>query len=610
MKHYRSTDYLKHFKRPWVLTLLLAGFIMACLPFRVQAGNDVILEAMADEMKRSMESLQIENMEKPYYLEYTITDNREISIQAVFGSLTDSGESHNRSLRVDLRIGDYQLDNTAFVGGRSMFSSGSRGIGTIVTEDDYDAIRHDIWLETDGVYKTALEQLAAKKAFIKNQAQPEEIPDFSKEKSVKDIAPFMTLNVDRKKWETTVKKLSGIFRKFPSINDSGIELKVMMVNKYYVNSEGTVFRQPQPLAFIAAYASTQAEDGMKLRHHIPFCAPTIDQLPNEKELTAGIRKMAEELTALAKAPVLDDYIGPVLFTGQASAEMFNQVLVPHLSGERPPLTENAQMAQLYPSSKLASRLNRRVLPREISITDDPTITVFEKHPLIGSYKIDDQGVHAQPVKLVERGILKTLLMSRRPRKEIANSNGHARGTDRSTPGVEIGNLFITTEKGETYDRLKKELIQLCEDQGMPFGLVVKMVDNPLISGMDFSLSALFMSGSGSGPQLTAPVLAYKVYAEDGREELVRGLSFSEITVSNLKDMAAIGSDGYVHNRMLSADNGGTRSIFFSLFSGRGSRADGIPGTIVAPSVLFEELELKKQSSSQKNPPLLVHPFFR
>ena len=326
-------------------------------------------------------------------------------------------------------------------------------------------------------------------------------------------------------------------------------------------------------------------------------------------MAAGIKKMAEELTALAKAPVMEEYIGPVLFTGQASAELFTQILAPHLSGERPPLAEDARMAQLQASSKLASRLNRRVLPRDISIVDDPTRTEFQKHPLLGAYKIDDQGIPAQPVKLVERGVLKSLLMSRRPRKEITNSNGHARAGENGKPTASIGNLFITAEKGQSYDQLKKELIQLCKDQQMPFGLIVKTVDNPSISGVDLSISSFLVRSGSNESQMTAPVMLYKVYAKDGREELVRGVSISELTVRSLKDIFAVGNDSYLLNRMLNGGSSSSASLY-AILSGQSSRADGLPCSIVAPSVLFEELEFKKDSGSQKNPPLLVHPFFR
>ncbi len=108
-------------------------------------------------------------------------------------------------------------------------------------------------------------------------------------------------------------------------------------------------------------------------------------------------------------------------------------------------------------------------------------------------------------------------------------------------------------------------------------------------------------------KITAPVMLYRVYVKDGREELVRGLTFSDITVKSLKDIEAVGSNYYLHHRLLSRS--GRRSPF-SFFSGRSNMGAGIPGSVVAPPVLFEELELKKSTGSKKNPPLLVHPFFR
>jgi predicted Zn-dependent protease len=587
------------------MLILILAVILFCAPAEMKAGKDVILQAMTDEMNRSMKSLQIENMDKPYYLEYTVTDSRLVSVKAAFGAITHSGESHNRSLRVDLRCGDYQLDNTGFMNRRSMFSRGRGFSGGIVKEDDYDAIRHDIWLQTDKAYKAVLEQLAAKKGFIKNQTEPTEIPDFSKEKSLQAVMPTLTMNVDRGKWETAVKNLSSIFRKYPALNHSAVELRFKLVHKYYVNSEGTVLRQPRVLAYLVAFASTQAPDGMKLKHFVPFYAPAIDGLPDEKTMATGIAAMAKELTALSKAPVLEKYIGPVLFTGQASAELFAQVFAPHLSGERPPLVDDPRMARMLPTNQLAQRLNRKVLPREIAVSDDPTTGNFKNQPLVGTYKADDQGVPAVPVKLVEEGVLKTLLMSRRPREEIANSNGHARASGRSKPGAAIGNLFITAEKGKSYDKLKKELLEFCEDQQLEFGLIVKTVDNPTITGVESSaLSFLMQSGGGQG-KLTAPVMLYRVYVKDDKEELVRGITFAEMTVKSLKDIEAVGNDYYVHHKLLTGAGGG-----ISLFGGRGGGGAGIPGSIVAPSVLFEELEFKKDPANKKNPPLLAHPFHR
>src|SRR5205085_6878139 len=170
--------------------------------------------------------------------------------------------------------------------------------------------------------------------------------------------------------------------------------------------------------------------------------------------------MAQDLTALRKAPVLEtDYSGPVLFTGQASAEMFARVLVPNLSGQRLPLTDQQQSQTNR--SELVDRLNRPVLPRFLSVVDDPTAQRIGSQELIGHYQVDDQGVPARRVSLIEQGVMKNFLMSRRPGKEMLQSNGHGRPGLRGREAAQIGNLFIQSNEGKTYEALKQELIKMC-----------------------------------------------------------------------------------------------------------------------------------------------------
>lgn len=587
------------------VALFLLSLLLIYSPLKGEKNEDIIIEALTDELNRSMKFLKIKNMERPYYLDYTILDKWVLEIEAGFGSLIRSEVSQDRRLNVNLRVGSYQLDNTGFLDMDSMFAAFG-GIRNIVLEDNYNAIRREVWLATDKAYKNALEQLADKRAFIKNNVQADEISDFSQEEPVQLPESRIFREIDRAKWEKTVKNLSALFRKFPAINESAVKLKVKFAHRYFVNSEGAVVRKAEPLVSLEAHASTQAADGMKLKHYIPFYATGIEGLPGEKDITAGIRKMAEELTALTTAPLLDEYIGPVLFSGQASAELFAQVLAPHLSGERPPLCPEPRLAERVFTGKLTRRINRRVLPREISISDDPGRSRFNKEPLIGSYRVDDQGVSASPVELVERGVLKTLLMSRRPSRDISNSNGHARAGFGGITGVHIANFFVTTEKGKSYREMKKELLQLCRDQQLPSGLIIKTLDNPRITGVDRSAASLYMRPDPRATQVTNPVLVYRVHVKDGREELVRGITFSEVNLRSLKDILAVGNDYTVHHRLFTGGGIGGFSFGFSM---RGGSEMGIPASIVAPSVLVEELEFKKAAETRKTPPLLIHPFF-
>ena len=592
----------------FLLSFMLSGFIPAS-NLSAQQQEDILLKALKDEMNRSMEKLQLKDMEKPYYIEYAVEDAETFVIKAVFGAIVESDQDRSRVLRVGLRVGSYDLDNSEFAGGSSPYSMIGGRPTQLVLEDDYTALRHDMWLATDETYKQALEQLAAKRSFIKTKVQPEEIPDFSREEATKAIAPKRVLTFDQKGWKKALRSLSAIFREFPAIYDSSISLNVRFSHKYFINSEGTVSHQPVNLVSLFVRAATQASDGMGLKHFVPYYGISLEQLAPEKEMAASIRKMAEELTALTSAPVLEGYIGPVLVTGQAASELFAQVLAPQLSGHRPPLMEQEQMAAMMTESKLAARFNRRVLPSFFTVVDDPTQKAYEKHQLIGSYEVDDQGVPARPVTLIERGILKTLLMSRRPRKEISQSNGHGRAMQIGSPSVQIGNLFVQASEGKSFAELKKELVDLCQDQGLTYGLLIKMFDNPSITGREFSLSSFSMRRGPQQEMVTPPILVYRVYFEDGREELVRGVTVAEMSVRMLRDIVAVGKDYYVNNKLMSG--GGIMGLFFSYaFRFGQAGAFGIPTTVIAPSALIEEVELKKPGGAQQKPAFLKHPFFK
>ncbi len=530
--------------------------LLGSIGFGQSAANDsdVVLKAMQDELQRSISKLVIQGQEKPYFIEYEAMDVRTFTATAAFGGLLYSQRNHGRAMMVDVRVGGYEFDNEPM--GYPV---------SVAIEDDYNALRHELWLATDAAYRGAVEQIARKRAFLKNRVDEEKIPDFSKEDSTALLLPSKTLSFDQKQWETTVRELSAIFRQFPTIKDSRVTFQAQLVHRYLVNSEGTRIRRPMIMISLEASAAAQTSDGMWVNLSAPFQATAIEQLPSVADMTKAIQQMAEQVTKLQSAPVLNEtYLGPVLFTGPASAEMFAQLLAPEFCSYRPPVGMQGE-----DRSELANRLNRRVLPFHISVYDDPLQETFGGKALLGSYKVDDQGVAARKISLVEQGVLKTLLLSRRPRKNMLRSNGHGRSGLNGGASTEIGNLFIQSSDGKSYDQLKQELIKMCKALEMPYGIIIK------------------------GGGLSDPSLTYKVYVEDGREELIRGASIGELTVKQLKaQIIAVGNDSYVLNR-----------------AGGGGHGGGVSTSVIAPSALMEELELKKPTGAQQKPMLLTHPYF-
>jgi predicted Zn-dependent protease len=524
-------------------------------------------------LKRSVSELQFKDLEKPYFIQYIVLDQERYRASATFGALTASDTNRERYIQAQVRVGDYDFDNSEFVTGPGFQGPPPAGVtNQTVIDNDYDSIRHGLWLATDAAYKQSVEQLARKRAFVQNKIRGEQIPDFSKEQPVTAVSGKRTLDIDKGRWEKQVREWSAIFKDFPEIEESTVVLEAQVTHRYLVNSEGTRSLQPLMLVSVEVDAGTEATDGMRLRHWIPFNAGSFAQLPSAAEISKAIRQMASDLTVVRSAPVLDaDYSGPVLFTGQASAEMFARVLVPNLSGQRLPLSEQQQSQTTR--SELLDRLNRPVLPRFLSVFDDPSAQRIGSLELLGHYQIDDQGVPARRVSLIEQGVLKNFLMSRRPGKDMLQSNGHGRSGIPGRETAQIGNLFIQSSEGKSYEDLKQQLIKMCQEENLQYGILIKA-----------------LIGDGRGP-IGTPVLTYKVYVSDGREELIRGAFPQAIPIRSLRQIEAVGSDANVVNRLA------------------GNSELPTPTSIVAPSVLLEEVELKRPTGNQQKPALLTHPYF-
>ena len=553
-------------------------FVSLCLNSSAIRGQtapvsaDPVMRAMVDELQRSVSELQFKDLDKPYFIQYVVLDQERYRASATFGALTASDTANGRIMQTQVRVGTYDFDNSEFMTGPAFQGPPPSGVvSETVVENDYDAIRHGLWLATDAAYKQSVEQLARKRAFVQNKVRAEQIPDFSKENPFTAVGTRRTLAVDKPRWEKQLREWSAIFKEFPQVEQSDVEFEAQIVHRYLVNSEGTRTLQPSVMISVAVQAATEAPDGMRLRHWIPFNANGYDQLPSMEEISKSIRQMAADLTALRTAPVLEtDYSGPVLFTGQASAEMFARVLAPNLSGQRLPLTDQQQPQTSR--SELVDRLNRPVLPRFLSVFDDPTAQRIGNKELIGHYQVDDQGVPARRVSLIEQGVLKNFLMSRRPGKDMPQSNGHGRSGLPGRETAQIGNLFIQSNEGKSYEDLKQELIKMCREENLQYGILIKALDTDARS------------------PIGTPVLTYKVYVSDGREELIRGAFAQGIPIRSLRQIEAVGNDSFVVNRL----SGGELPT---------------PTSVVAPSVLLEEMELKKPAGNQQKPALLTHPYF-
>ncbi len=576
-------------------------------------GNDQTLRAMRDEMARSKTRLELkipgtERPVRPYYVEYRLLDLDVKEIVAEFGTLVSSTQGRNRFMNVEARVGGYKLDSSNFIGDES-FRGFIGSQGSVGIDRDYDSLRQDLWIATDQAFKQAVETYSRKQAYLSSLARQSNIEDFSRTEPIQQIEPLVTPGWSNRNWEQEAREASATLRLFPDIYESRVTYYLVYATEYLLTSEGTEIRTNRTYAAVEGGMNTLAGDGMPLNHLYAAYAPKPADLPSVDAVRKGLNVSASELMALRAARSAEDYTGPVLFEARAAAPLLAQVLGPAMNGSRPPLAFQPVVEQMLSGlggkSDWTGRIGARVLPTSVSLVDDPGAKDFHGTPLLGGYAVDDEGVRAQKVTVVDKGNLKELLMSRRPGPDSDQSNGHGRSGFLGDAKPTMSNLFFNSSETMSPADLKKKFLDDCRTEKLEYCIVVREMDNPTISMLhqeDFSeLLASFGGGAGTGDRL--PLLVYKVYPENGREEIIRGARMIGLNTRVLRNLAGVGNDNFVYNYMQSQIAGFAGTALGAF----GSAQNGLPASVVAPSLLFEELEVRGARGEPKRLPLLPAP---
>ena len=466
--------------------------------------------------------------------------------------------------------------------------------------DDYKELRRQIWLATDGAYKQALDRLSKKRAVLQNKTRIGEVPDFSMEEAYQFADDQPPIELDTKHVEALVKEVSALFKGKPNVFASKVQAEVRRERTYYVNSEGSSFTRSSSAVSIHALAGTQAADGTELEDFVVAYGRLWEDLPSRQELAGQVREMVERLAQLRKAKFIDRYTGPVLFEGQAAAELVSQILLPRLLAVRVPVTDNPRFEMFLgqAGNPFLDKLGARVLPRFLSIVDNPTVERHGQVPLLGGYPVDDDGVRARETKVVQRGILKTLLATRSPVPGVLKSTGNRRNV-----GPAPSNLFVVAQAGMEPDEIKKELISLVKERGEDYGIIVRRIGNPLLKLPSEPRFPMMFPGGGERSKVEATILAYKLFP-DGHEELIRKAALSGISEASFRDIVAATKSTTEYNVGFQFRN--TLPFSISSFGVPGSMVPPV-ASLVVPSLLFEDLTLKRPTGSVPRPPVAAHP---
>ena len=577
---YRGSAHAHEFELLRAIAVCFLAVQLAFQPFATAADSkpastatpvstsDPVLKAMQTELARAVSELG-KSEQPPYYLSYTVYDQDFVVLAGAYGSLLGSNSVHRRFADVTMRVGSPDLDNTHGQSRSSGVSSGTLPIG-----NDSDAIARVLWELTDREYKRAVPSLMNVRTNTAVRAEEEDkSPDFSKEKPQTHIGEASAAPFDRPAWEGQIKRLSASFRKYPDVYFASVVLQVANSNSRMVSNEGTTLVSPSSSSRLIMEAQTRADDGMDLLRVETFQAPNIKGLPAEAELTARIEKMAADLRDLRKALVAEPYDGPALLSGRAAAVFFHEVLGHRLEGHRQRDEEEGQT--------FTKKVGQEVLPKFLSVVDDPTVHEIAGVKLAGTYDYDNEGSPAQHVDVIKDGILKNFLMSRMPIKNFSVSNGHGRNQPGLMPTGRQGNLIVTSTQTVPDSQMRQKLIDEVKKQGKPYGLYFDDIQG----GFTITTRQL--------PQAfqVLPVMVYKVYADDRPDELVRGVDIVGTPLAALTRILTTGDQPHIFNGVCGAESG------------------QVPVAAVAPAMLFSEMEVQKRAHQHERPPLLPPPGF-
>jgi predicted Zn-dependent protease len=546
--------------------LCLAAFLAAA---QTPASRPVLLDTMAQELNRNFTVLKEKADPPPYFLSYEVTEIEYQTVSGTLGVLSSTNGGKSRTLDVSVRVGTPKLDNYRRIrGDRGQFTSGA----LLSFEDVPNAIARRLWLETDRAYRTAAERFIRIKTNTQVKvAAEDDSDDFSVEKPEKAETGTPALAFNRPEWEARIRKISARFRNYPRILTSHVGISAQTDTRYIVNTEGARVRHGRGYARVSISASAKAADGTDLNSFETFEALDAAGLPDEQKLLASVDKVANEVTNLLKAPEAEPFVGPAIFSGRAAGVFFHEIFGHRIEGHR---QKDESEGQTFTKS-----VGSKVLPDFLTVVFDPTRRQINGVDLNGWYDFDDEGIRGKRVTAVEKGVLRTFLMSRSPIRGFEGSNGHGR----RQPGLEVvsrqSNLIVESSKAVPDDQLRQLLIAEIKLQNKPYGLFFRDITGGYTTTGRGGLQAFKV----------IPVIVYRVYADGRPDELVRGADIVGTPLASFSKILATGNQAEIFNGYCGAESG------------------SVPVSAVSPALLVSEIEIEKKAKSNDRPPILPEP---
>lgn len=503
-------------------------------------------------------------------LAFEVVDSDSQRIQATHGALGASQHTHHRTLDVDLRVGTYARDSTHKLRDGGWGSDPLHPVYAVPIAGGDLVLGHIATRAADDLYRAGRKRLLQVRANDSVKVAAEDTSDdYSAAPAVTtDTPPTFGVAPD---WTAALVKLSALYLEYPAVYDSSVELSIENQTRWLVNSDGARILDGRQHLRIATWGLTVADDGMELQVYDYVDVADAAHLPSLDAVAAMAKGVAERVTALRTAPLVEPWSGPAILRGRAAGVFFHEIFGHRIEGHRQKDEDEGQT--------FTHRVGQAVLPDFLSVVDDPTMATRAGQDLNGTYRYDDEGVPAQRVSLVDHGILRGFLMSRSPIDGFPTSNGHGRREPGNAVVARQGNLMVEASKSVPYAQLRAQLVDEVKRQKKDFGLIFD------------DISGGFTFTGRSTPQAfdVMPVTVWRVWADGRPDELVRGVDLIGTPLTTFSRILAAGDDVDVFNGVCGAESG------------------WVPVSASSPSLLVKEVEIQRRDKQDDRPPLLPAP---
>lgn len=197
--------------------------------------------------------------------------------------------------------------------------------------------------------------------------------------------------------------------------------------KYFLSTEGTEIREDQVTTRLSC--SITSKDGTLIQN-VRLGLGGSQGFSNLRNQEAEFEKKTSISLDLLKAePVEGKMVNVIL--NPSLAGVFTHEAFGHFS--------EADLIEDSPTLREKMKIGEKFGNEDLSIIDDPT-----RPGQLGFYKYDDEGVSARPIRLLEKGVLRGRLHSRRTAAAFGEPlSGHCVAEDyRYAPIIRMGNIFI------------------------------------------------------------------------------------------------------------------------------------------------------------------------